>query len=163
MLLRRAFYFAQVPAAIILPTWILIARGMLADDIGWEFLVYLIACPILSVAMLAVAGLTLARRSVREQRQVSWIDVALLAGWYLVLAVYGLFAQPVLAALIVLGGIAAFWFAIGQLFTDTRRRFRSVLAEFERQAQGPSTPRQKNIGDVIVIEPNGPKPGREKH
>jgi len=154
MLLRRAYYFAQVPAAVILPTWILVSRGLLADGIGWKFLVYLIACPLLSVTMLAVAGLTLARRTVRVEKAVSWVDLALLSGWYILLAVYGLYAQPAIAALILLLGVAAFWLALGQLFTDTRKRFRSVLAEFERQAQD-STPRtQKHIGDVIVVEPN---------
>lgn len=154
MWFRRALYFALVPAAILLPTWVLISRGLLADGIGWEFLVYLVACPILSVAMLAVSGVILARKSVRATRAVSWLDAALLTAWWLALVFYGLYALPAIAIIVLLVGLAAFWLGIWQLFTDTRARLRGVMTEFERQAAAPTTPREKYIGEVIVIQPS---------
>jgi hypothetical protein len=154
MWFRRGLYFALVPAAILLPTWVLISRGLLADGIGWEFLVYLVACPILSVAMLAVSGIVLARKSVRADRAVSWLDAGLLITWWLALVFYGLYALPAIAVIVLLVGLAAFWLGLWQLFTDTRARLRGVMTEFERQAAAPSKPSEKYIGEVIVIQPN---------
>ena len=51
----------------------------------------LILCPILFVAMLAVGGIIVARRSVRETRAVSWYDVGLLAAWHASIVAFGCF------------------------------------------------------------------------
>src|SRR5690606_28300103 len=84
MWLRRAFYYAQYWAIPVLPLWLLIGRGITIDGPGWEFVVLLFAAPALSLALIVVMGITMARRSVRRARLVSWLDVGVLTGWYAV-------------------------------------------------------------------------------
>ena len=72
MLTRRAFFYWQIIGAFLLPSWVLVGRGIIDDGVGWDFVLYLVLCPILCVVMLAVAGLTVARKKVRTARAVSW-------------------------------------------------------------------------------------------
>jgi hypothetical protein len=109
---------------------LLIGRGIVLDRSGWTFVFLLFACPVLAVAMLIVLGLTLARKSVRSHRMVSWLDVGLLGAWYLAILATGLVAQPVMAVLVVALAAATFWAAIWQLYTETRRRVQTAFASF---------------------------------
>jgi hypothetical protein len=155
---RRILYLGQFVAAVALPIWVLVSRGLLADGVGWQFLVYLIACPFLSIAMLAVGGLVSARRSVRLQRAVSWPDAALLSLWYLAIIAYGLWASVGLAVAVVVLGVALFWVGIWLLFTETRARFRGLVADFEeasRPSSGPSLGSEPRR--IIVINPEDPE------
>lgn len=129
MWLRRAFYYAQYWAIPVLPLWVLIARGVAIDG-GWELVVLLFAAPALSFALIVMMGLTMARRSVRRARLVSWFDVGILATWYVVVIVAGLFSNPLVAVLAIALTIVAFWSAVWQLFIETRRRVNTALASF---------------------------------
>lgn len=166
MLYRRILYLAQFVAAVLLPTWVLVSRGLLDDGIGWQLVVYVIVCPFLSIAMLAVSGLISARASVRATRSVSWLDAGLLTAWYLAIFSYGLWAWTILAVLVVVLTVALFWASVWQLFTETRARFRGLVAGFEEAAKpgatsaGPysASPRfgQDSAPRVIVITPDEP-------
>ncbi len=129
MWLRRAFYYAQYWAIPVLPLWVLIARGVAIDG-GWELVVLLFAAPALSFALIVMMGLTMARRSVRRARLVSWFDVGILAAWYAVIVVAGLFSNPLVAVLAIALTIVAFWSAVWQLFVETRRRVNTAIASF---------------------------------
>ncbi|MCU1406182.1 MAG: transporter [Glaciihabitans sp.] len=153
MFYRRILYLGQFAAAVILPTWVLISRGLLDDGIGWELLVYIIACPFLSIAMLAVGGVIAARQSVRAQRSVSWLDAGLLSLWYAVIIAYGLWAWPTLAVAVVILAGALVWSSGWQLFRETRARFRGLVAGFEQAAQAPGAPLRDGAPRVIVINP----------
>jgi len=158
MFYRRILYLGQFVAAVLLPTWVLVSRGLLDDGIGWELLVYVIICPFLSIAMLIVGGLIAARGSVRSARAVSWRDAGLLTAWYLAIISYGFWAWTILAVLVVLLTVALFWSSVWQFFTETRARFRGLVADFEQTAQtngnlgsmasDPASPR------VIIIDPD---------
>jgi hypothetical protein len=154
---RRILYLGQFIAAVLLPTWVLVSRGILNDGVGWELLVYLFACPALSLAMIIAGGLINARFSVRSARAVAWRDALLLSGWYLAIFAYGLWAFPVLAIAVVLFAVAAFWYAAWALFRETRARFQGMVADFEQAAQPPGgagptlEPRR-----IIVINPDEP-------
>ena len=140
MMIRRAFYYWQFIAVIVLPLWVLIARGIYGSSVGWDFVLFLILCPILAVVLLAIAGLTTARKSVRSSKSVSWIDA-------------GFVDASFPAALIVIVAIAAFWIALWQLVTETRNRFTSLVEGFEREAQRPSRPGENlNNGRVIILD-----------
>ncbi|WP_205030336.1 MFS transporter [Salinibacterium amurskyense] len=153
MMIRRAFYYWQFIAVIVLPLWVLIARGIYGSSVGWDFVLFLILCPILAFALLAIAGLTVARKSVRDSKQVSWIDAGVLAAWHAAIIIYGFVDAPFPAALIVIVAIAAFWIALWQLVTETRNRFTSLVEGFERDAQRPSRPGENlDNGRVIILE-----------
>ena len=154
-MIRRAFYYWQFIAVLVLPVWVLIARGIYGSSVGWDFVLFLILCPILAFALLAIAGLTVARKSVRDSKSVSWIDAGLLTVWHAAIIIYGFVDASFPAALIVIVAIAAFWIALWQLVTETRNRFTSLVEGFERDAQRPTYPGEKlDNGRVIILEPD---------
>jgi len=164
MLYRRILYLGQFVAAVLLPTWVLVSRGLLDDGIGWELLVYVIICPFLSIAMLIVGGVIAARGSVRSARAVSWLDAGLLTVWYLAIISYGFWAWTVLAVLIVVLTVALFWSSVWQFFTETRARFRGLVAGFEQTANPTGTVGGASSGTesprVIIIDPDQINGGR---
>ena len=159
MWLRRAFYYAQFGAIPILPLWLLIGRGLVVEGPGWEFVLLLVVCPILAVGMAIVVGLTMARKSVRVRRMVSWLDTGILGAWYLSIIAAGLVSYTAMAVLVILLSGAAFWSALWQLFTETRRRVETAMADFTAISVGEyrasTAPRSPAAGDgpVIRIEP----------
>jgi len=155
-MIRRAFYYWQFIAVIVLPLWVLIGRGVFGSSVGWDFVLFLLLCPILAFALVAIAGLTTARKSVRSERAVSWIDAGVLAAWHTVIIAYGFMDAPLLAALIVIVAVAAFWIALWQLVTETRDRFNSLVEGFERDAQRPTYPGERlDNGNVIILDADG--------
>ncbi|WP_291043942.1 hypothetical protein [Herbiconiux sp.] len=159
MLIRRAFFYWQFPAAVILPAWILVGWGVFAAT-GWQILGLIVGVMMLTVGMLATAGLIFARKDVRAEKCVSWLDVALLTVLHGLVISVGFFtpATAVLGSLSVVALIALFWSGIVQLVVETRKRVRSALAGFEAQAHAQSSrlqapPRSTRIdGEYIVIE-----------
>ncbi|MCU1545179.1 MAG: transporter [Homoserinimonas sp.] len=128
MWLRRGFRVIQFGAAVALPLWLLIGRGLIVEGPGWEFVFLLFVSPVLAVAMLTVGGLTLARKTVRQQGAVSWLDVSVLSAWYLMIIAAGFVAHTAVAVMVVVFAVAAFWAAVWQLYTETRRRVTGVMA-----------------------------------
>jgi hypothetical protein len=167
MLTRRAFFYWQIIASFLLPSWVLVGRGIIDDGVGWDFVLYLVLCPILCVVMLAVAGLTVARKRVRTERAVSWQDVAVLGVWHAAIIAYGFVSSSVLVVVIVLIAAAAFWSAVWQLFAETRTRVQNAFsldpvdpidagtytAQKPRADVGPAT--GPDAGRVIIINPDG--------
>lgn len=136
MWLRRAFYYAQYWAIPVLPLWLLIGRGITIDGPGWEFVVLLFAAPALSLALIVVMGLTMARRSVRRARMVSWLDVGILTCWYAVIVIAGLYSNPLVAVLAVVATLVAFWSAVWQLYVEARRRITTAMSGFAPVVSG---------------------------
>jgi hypothetical protein len=126
-------------AAVVLPIWPLVGWGIFGGG-GWQFLVLVIAMPILFVTMAIVAGLIWARPTVRREKAVSWLDVGVLSLWQACVIGFGLFgpSSNAFAVLGVLAGLAAFWVVSWQFFTDARKRARETMAEFERMAARPT-------------------------
>jgi len=160
MFYRRILYLGQFVAAIVLPTWVLIGRGLLDNDIGWEFLVFLVAAPFLSIGMLAVAALTFARRSVRSTRTVSWLDAGLLTAWYLAIIAYGLWASTTLAIVVLVLAVGAFWLAIWQFVRETRARWRGLVAGFEEAAQAQNDGAKNGPPPRVIVVTSDEDPPR---
>lgn len=161
MEIRRSARYWMFVAVVLLPAWVLIGRGILGSSMGWDLLLYIFLCPILGLALLAFAGITVARKAVREERAVSWTDIGVMAVWHGAIIAYGFWDATPLAVLVVLGAIAAFWIAVWQLFTETRQRVKGVIAGFEeaaRMPQQPRTPHDAGDHDVIIIEPGDDSP-----
>jgi hypothetical protein len=164
MTARRAFFYWQFVAAVLLPLWVLFGRGLFGAAVGWQFLILLVLMPLLGIAMFAVGGLTAARKAVRQARAVSWLDAAVIGAWHVAIVSLGFFLvdsdagseqrssaftqvagqdvetlSAVLAnlsgALVVVLGMAAFWATLWQLVRETRERVRSAMETFERDAR----------------------------
>ncbi|HEU4808544.1 MAG TPA: MFS transporter [Homoserinimonas sp.] len=158
MWLRRAFYYAQYGAFVVLPVLLLIGRGLVLADNGWDFALLLLVSPILGVFMLVVAGFTVARKSVRRNRALSWLDVAVHFAWYASIIAASVFAHPAIAAVVIVFSVGAFWSALWQLFTETRRRVKSALASLDYTAvpasqYRPASPDAPGAGRVIRLDP----------
>src|SRR6478736_9391492 len=125
MVVRRVVYRLLFPLAFVLPIWVLIGRGILLDGIGWDFLVYVFACPVLFIALLVIGGLMVWRPGAREQKAVTGWDAAVLITLWLVLIATGFVAHPALVALAVLLVLVAFWLARWELIAAGRRRFQA--------------------------------------
>lgn len=132
MFLRRLFYRWQFLAALILPAWLFVGWSVFGPD-GWPFLVLLVVCPVLAVALLVVGLLNLGRASARAERAVSWLDVTLLAAWHATLVGVGFYgpANNWLILLSVLLGLTAFWASAWQLATDASRRVAGAFAALQ--------------------------------
>jgi len=170
MLTRRAFFYWQIIGAFLLPSWVLVGRGIIEDGVGWDFVLYLVLCPILCVAMLAVAGLTVARKQVRTARAVSWQDVAVIAAWHASIIAYGFVSSQALVVVVVLLAVVAFWSAVWQLFAETRTRVQNAfsLDPIDTGAYTAQKPRADltpvvgpDAGRVIIINPDGSSTERE--
>ncbi|WP_150306782.1 MFS transporter [Planctomonas psychrotolerans] len=165
MIARRAFFYWQFVAALLLPLWVLVGRGLFGATVGWQFVLLVILAPILAISMLMVAGMISARKDVRSTRAVSWLDVAAVGVWHLCILALGFFVVDVGAsgeggtsaftqvagsdseglstvlanlfgALTVIVGVAAFWIAVWQFLRETRKRVRTVMETLERDASG---------------------------
>lgn len=156
MLLRRSLYYAQFAMAIIMPTWVLVSRGILADGVNAQLIVYLVTCPLLTIAMVVMATLIAARGSVRAAKAVSWRDAALQTGIWLTLFFYGVFAVPLLAALAVLLLIGGFWLVLVEFLREAKNWVTNLF----ETAPAPK-PRSNIDGptsgpNVIVVPPQPP-------
>ena len=154
MIIRRALYFAQFGAALLLPIWIFLARGIVANDTGWDVLAYAILCPVLFVVMIAIAALVTSRKSVRTARAVSWLDVIMQVLLYAALITAGFVTTTAFVIISVLILIAFFWVAIWELVTEARARFRGFVDEINLQSQ--PIVRLPDDARVIVVKPSDP-------
>lgn len=154
MVVRRAFFFWQFAAVIALPAWLLLGWAVWGS--AGDFAGIAIATPFLVLALLGVAGVTFARKSVRSTRASSWLDVAAGGVWHVFVIATGFFGPgtAAFAALAVAAGILAFWATVWQLVDETRKRVKSVFETIQRGAV-PYRPPQTPIkaGEYIVIEP----------
>jgi hypothetical protein len=152
MLLRRSLYYAQFAMAIIMPTWVLVYQGILAEGVGGRLVAYFVVCPIATIAMVVMATIISARGSVRAAKAISWRDAALHTSIWLTLFFYGAFGFPLLAVLAVLLIIGGFWFVLVELLREAKTWVKTML-------EAPATKPRSNIDgptsgpNVIVIPP----------
>ena len=159
MIIRKAFYWWLFPSAVVLPVWLLVGWAAFHSGSGWSFLGLLVLCPILFVALLAIGGIIVARRSVRESRAVSWYDAGVLAGWNASIIAFGFFPAGVTGWLAVLGVLfflGAFWLGLWELTTELRGRVEQTFAAYESAARPQQVPQPESPivddAEVIIIE-----------
>ena len=83
MAIRRFVHRALWPALLVLPAWVLLGRAFFGVPLGLQFLGQLLLVPILVVVTAVATLLVVTRRSVRQRRVVSWLDVGLYAALWL--------------------------------------------------------------------------------
>lgn len=127
MWFRRAILVAALPAAVVLPLWIIITQGIIAASGAGQYLALTVACPVLFAVLLATTLLLRARKSVRTQRALSWRDALLVAAGWLALIASGIFPLAVLAVVDVVLVVGMFWFALWELVDESRKRLRSFV------------------------------------
>ncbi|WP_194764097.1 MFS transporter permease [Microbacterium sp. UFMG61] len=158
MWLRQAFFRWLIPAAFLLPLWLLIGWGVFQG--GWAILwVLFIAVPSVFVGQLALTLLTRSRPSVRAERAVSWWDVGGFTLWHGLTIAVGCFIDGafgwLLAAAVVVG-IGMFWLQFWQLWTEAKANgagFRQTVSWSMTESVGEtsSSPRATRPHEVIVV------------
>lgn len=161
MWVRRAFYGWLIPAAFLLPLWLLVGWGIFNAG-GWAFVwVLFLAIPSVFIGQLILTLLVRARGTVRAHRAVSWWDVAGFTVWHGLTIALGFFAQAWWAPAMVLTifvAVGLFWLELWQLWREARGSAAIVL----RTAQGvgyipAQAPRAEPVdGEVFVITENRP-------
>lgn len=157
MLVRKAFFYWQFAAVMALPAWVLLGWALWGT--AGQFVGIAIAAPFLVLALLAVAGLTYARKSVRDTRTASWTDAGVAGLWHVFVIAAGFFgpATGAFAALAIATGILAFWSVVWQLVTETRKRVRRVFESIDRAAAPyRGKPGPVDAGEYLVIRPSDP-------
>ncbi|MFH8250088.1 MFS transporter permease [Microbacterium sp. B2969] len=163
MWVRRAFFSWMIPAAFLLPLWLLVGWGIFRAG-GWAFLWLFISIPVVFIGQLVLTLLVRARGTVRAQRAVSWWDVLGFSAWHLLIISLGFYDPawwaPALVITIIVG-VGLFWLTLWQLWREARPS-RMVMYTTEgiaylppdpmAGASGPAAPPQAQAeGDVFVI------------
>ncbi len=121
--MRRAFYVWMIPAAFLLPLWLLIGWGVFNAG-GWAFLwVLVLASPSVFIGQLVLTLLVRARGTVRAERAVSWWDVLGFGVWHLLTISLGFYNEVWWAPVMVLTiavGLALFWLELVQLWREAK-------------------------------------------
>jgi len=170
MWLRRGFFRWLLPAALLLPLWLVVGWAVFSAS-GWALLgVLLIAAPSVLVGEIVAALLIRARPTVRRQRAVSWWDVLGITAWHALVIAFGCFIDVAFAPLLVLAILAflgLFWSSLWQLWREARGSFSSMVA-----GTGPAdlpddeslAERARQHSEVIVVNEVGrPGDGRSVH
>ncbi|TFD60587.1 MFS transporter [Cryobacterium sp. Hh7] len=141
MIIRRAFYHWQFIAAGALPLWLLVGSSIFGSG-AWAVLGIFFGAVLIGLGLLLVALLFYARKEVRETRAVSYADVGVLSLWHtLIIAIpFSTDAAGWLSVLVIVGGLAVFWFALWELFDSAKRRMRAMVDLVEQTARGQSAP-----------------------
>lgn len=157
MVLRQAFFRWLLPAAFVLPLWMLVGWAIFGQS-GWGLLwVLLIAMPSVCIAQLALTLMTRSRPSVRAERALSWSDVAGFGVWHVLTILVGCFidgAFPWLLTGAVVAVLALFWLQLRQLWSEARgagARLRETIA-WSTLAIPPRTHDSAADPGVMIIE-----------
>ena len=123
MSLRRVFFGWLIPAAFVLPLWLLIGWGIFNAG-GWAFLwVLFLAIPGVLIWQLVLTLLVRARGTVRASRAVSWWDVLGFTVWHALVISLGFFVQdwwaPAMVTAIIVG-LGLFWLELWQLWREAK-------------------------------------------
>ncbi|BDV30831.1 MFS transporter permease [Microbacterium terricola] len=122
MWLRRAIFGWLIPAAFLLPLWLLIGWISFGSS-GWALFWVFLSMPIVFVGQLVLTLLVRARGTVRAARAVSWTDVAGFGVWHCLIIALGFFNPAWWAGVFILTvavGIALFWITLSQLWREAR-------------------------------------------
>ncbi|WP_292832572.1 MFS transporter permease [Microbacterium sp.] len=163
MWLRRAFFQWLIPAAFVLPLWLLIGWIVFGAS-PWALLWVFVSVPVVFIGQLTLSLLVRARGTVRISRSVSWIDVALFGAWHVLIVALGVFSNPwwwpVLGVTVAVG-VALLWTQLWELWREAK-----PMVAMRRTADGVAyipaprfeTTRGAAPGVVVVSERPGPPP-----
>ncbi len=162
MWLRQAFFRWLIPAAFLLPLWLLVGWGVFQG--GWAILwVLFIAVPSVFVGQLLLTLLTRSRPSVRVERAVSWWDVGGFTLWHGLTIAVGCFIDGafgwLLAAAVVVG-IALVWLQLWQLWNEAKgsgARIRETISWSTVPGVDEAAPETREREVFVIREKDSPE------
>ncbi|AUG29664.1 MULTISPECIES: MFS transporter permease [Microbacterium] len=161
MWLRQRFFRWLVPAAFVLPLWLVVGWIVFGAS-PWALLWVLLSAPIVFVWQLILALLVRARGTVRAERAVSWRDAGVIGAWHVLVVALGVFDGrwwwPVFAVTVALG-VAAMWSSLSQLWREAGPRVSILRTPSGMGYVAPArddAPRASEPEEIIVIRENTP-------
>ncbi|WP_345802795.1 MFS transporter permease [Microbacterium sp. AZCO] len=156
MWVRRAFFSWLIPAAFLLPLWLLVGWAVFRAG-GWAFLwVLFLAIPIVFFGQLILTLLVRARGTVRAERAVSWWDVLGFSAWHLLIISLGFYNPawwaPAMVVTIIVG-VGLFWLTLWQLWREAKPS-RMVMYTTEGIAYLPPDPTAGAAGPSTSSAPS---------
>jgi hypothetical protein len=135
MLIRRAFLWWLVAAAVVLPIWLGVGWVVFGRG-GWGTLGLVITVPVTFLTLGIIALLVRIRPTVRAERAASWVDVGVIGALHAAVIGIGFYGDggAAFGVAAILLAIAAFWSSVWQLIADGAKRMQATVAEFERLA-----------------------------
>ena len=156
MALRRAFYRWLVPAAFVLPLWLLVGY-MVFQANAWAILWLLfLAMPSVFVGQLIFTLLVRSRPSVRRNRAVSALDVATFGTWHVLTILVGLYSEwfPLSLTLAIIAGIGVLVSCMWQLWQEgTGSRYETPVEGVFPSARPSTRPHTQATGsaDIFIV------------
>ena len=158
MWLRRTVFAWLLPAAFLLPLWLLAGWGIFHAG-GWAFLwVLLIAIPSVFLGQLLFAMLVRARPSVRAERAVSGWDVAGFGLWHGLTIALGFYPEGwfgILLAGAIVVGLAMLPLLLWQLWSEARGSLAAVTTAWETSPH--IDERTPDAGGVFIVQESPPQ------
>ncbi len=120
MALRQAFYRWLVPAAFVLPLWLLVGYLIFRANVWTILWLLFLAMPTVFVGQLIFTLLVRSRPSVRRNRAVSTLDVAAFGAWHVLTILVGLYSEwfPLFLTLAIIAGIGVLVSSMWQLWHE---------------------------------------------
>lgn len=161
MVLRRAFFRWLLPAAFVLPLWMIVGWAIFGRS-GWGLLwVLIMAVPSVFIGQLLLTLLTRSRPSVRAERALSWWDVAGFTLWHGLTIAVGCFidgAFPWLLTGAIVAVLALFWLQLWQLWNEARGTGIRMRETITWSSVSPRDARAESSDpdEVIIVEERRP-------
>lgn len=155
MWLRRALFSWLLPAALVLPLWLVVGWAVSGAS-GWVFLwVLFIAVPAVLVGQLVATLLVRARGTVRHSRALSWWDVLVFAVWHALIIATGFYPAGAFWPLLFAATAAflgVFWVSLWQLFREARPVSLFRMPMDSTFLDGARTHREAEQAGVFIVE-----------
>lgn len=163
MAIRRFMFRWLLPAAFVLPLWLVVGWAVFnAASAPWALLpVLLIFAPAVFFGQLVATLLTRVRPSVREDRAVSWADVGAFAAWHLLTIAVGFYNERTFAIVLplaIVAGVGVLLLTTSELWRESRvsrapviRVDEGVAPTFSTNSVSDTPETSANAQPVIIV------------
>lgn len=157
MALRRAFYRWLLPAAFVLPLWLLVGYMVFQANVWAILWLLFLAMPAVFVGQLIFTLMVRSRPSVRRNRAVSTLDIAAFGTWHVLTILVGLYSEwfPLFLTLSIIAGIGVFVSSMWQLWQEaTGARYETPIDGIfpsTRSAAPKPAPATGSVDGVFIV------------
>ncbi len=157
MALRQAFYRWLLPAAFVLPLWLLVGYMVFQANVWTILWLLFLAMPAVFIGQLIFTLMVRSRTSVRRNKAVSTLDIAAFGTWHVLTILTGLYSEWVwlFLTLAIIAGIGVFVSCMWQLWQEaTGARYETPVDGVfprARPSAPPSAPPTGSAGDVFIV------------
>lgn len=160
MAIRQAFVRWLIPAAFVLPLWLLIGFFVFGANAWGVFFLLLVAMPAVFIGQLVFSLLIRSRPSVQRDRAVSWQDLIVVGVWQVLTILVGTYSSwfGLTLTLAILGAFGVLWSCFAQLWSEARSSVTARTMGERLSGFVPPTPPPPPAADNVYIVNEKPTP-----